>query len=475
MSYEKITEVRPEDIELDKDIYPRKRISQTTVDSYTEAMKGEANFPPPLVQKIKEDGKTRIISLDGWHTTLAHIENEEDMIQVEHWKNKVIDKNEHLEELRLVSSKKNMIHGDRLSEGDIEFQVRRIAEDRPHDELNGMIKELAEEFSVTKGRMSQLIGDILSRRKASRDDLIYRMEKQGLTQKKIGEIVGLSKSGVSRRLSKFKAKLSQHLELGLEEDKSIDKIAKEHGYNPLTPWIMYLEGKSDRERFRIYGGSHSDLDDEPQAYDLWRYGNYDKRLGIDYEGRTWGQICLNLLYYYSDQGDLVVDPMAGGGTMIDASLVMNRKCKAYDVKPARKDIFENDIREGYPEEAQNADLIFLDPPYYKRGEDLYDCQEISKDKSTFMGFIRNLAKDSFSTVDEKGSVALLFGDCKDYNGREDVFAPELYSLFVDEGFTIVDKIQAPESTQMFAGRQDEAREKKQILTLGRVLYIFRKK
>lgn len=476
MKPQSTSKMKLKEIEIDEDIYPRKKKSPKTVKHYVEALKGGASFPPVEVQKVKEDGEVKVVCLDGWHRVLSYKEIEKDKIEAEKWKNKILEKEENLEELRLEAAKKNISHGKRLTETDKEFQARRIVEDRPYDELNGIGKELAEAFGVTKGRMSQIIGDIISRRKASRNDLIYRMSKQGFTQREIGEKLGLDNSTVSKSLKKFSDKLSQNLKIGLGEEKSIDKIAEEHNYYPLTPWIKYLDGKSDRERFKEYGASRDCLDDEPKVYDLWRYGNKDKRLGIDYDGRTWGQICLNLLYYYSDQEDLVVDPMAGGGTMIDSCLVMNRKCRAYDIEPVRKEISENDIRTGYPKEAQDADLIYLDPPYFKRGGKLYGCQEITKDKKTFIDFVSTLAEETYTTLKDDGYTALLFGDCKGYNDdNEDVFAPELYELFVDEGFTLENKIQAPESSQMYEGYQvKRAKEKEHMLTLERSLYVFRK-
>ena len=39
----------------------------------------------------------------------------------------------------------------------------------------------------------------------------------------------------------------------------------------------------------------------------------------------------------------------------------------YDVNPAREDIVKHDlVKQGFPKEMENADLIFWDPPYYKK-------------------------------------------------------------------------------------------------------------
>ena len=61
----------------------------------------------------------------------------------------------------------------------------------------------------------------------------------------------------------------------------------------------------------------------------------------------------------------MVDPMAGGGSTIDACRSLDRRCLAYDVDPIRKDIKKWDIvNQGFPEEAKGrCNQVFLDSPY----------------------------------------------------------------------------------------------------------------
>ncbi len=40
---------------------------------------------------------------------------------------------------------------------------------------------------------------------------------------------------------------------------------------------------------------------------------------------------LSSYYYFSDQGDLVLDPMAGGGVVADTCLALNRRCWSFDM------------------------------------------------------------------------------------------------------------------------------------------------
>jgi hypothetical protein len=67
--------VRLDEINLDEDIYPRKTFSHKTVEHYVEALKGGAVFPPIVVQKVRDnDGKEKLICIDGWHRVTAYRE-----------------------------------------------------------------------------------------------------------------------------------------------------------------------------------------------------------------------------------------------------------------------------------------------------------------------------------------------------------------------------------------------------------------
>ena len=57
-----------------------------------------------------------------------------------------------------------------------------------------------------------------------------------------------------------------------------------------------------------------------QYTNLWEFNACDPEYGEKgYPGRMPGQIIENLLWYYTQPFDVVLDPMAGGGTTMDAS------------------------------------------------------------------------------------------------------------------------------------------------------------
>ena len=48
-------------------------------------------------------------------------------------------------------------------------------------------------------------------------------------------------------------------------------------------------------------------------------------------GRIPAQLIAHILYYFSNQNDLILDPMAGGGVTPDACLALKRRCWAFDM------------------------------------------------------------------------------------------------------------------------------------------------
>ncbi len=73
-------------------------------------------------------------------------------------------------------------------------------------------------------------------------------------------------------------------------------------------WSITLEGKNDLGRFR-------DLQWGIRSRDDWKWTDCDKRFGDEWPGRIPAQLIAHILYYFSNPGDLAIDPMAGGGVV----------------------------------------------------------------------------------------------------------------------------------------------------------------
>ena len=221
---------------------------------------------------------------------------------------------------------------------------------------------------------------------------------------------------------------------------------------------------------------HSDF--TPKVFNVWNFGRFDDQYGTpNFPGRTPGQIVENVLYYWTKDGDLVVDPMAGGGTTIDVCKKMNRRCIGMDIAPVRSDILMNDIGAGFPEQASGAQLIYMDTPYYQKKKAEYSKYAVSNlSKEQFLTFIQKLAQDCYNTLADGGYACLLCADFFDYDGGSDfIFVADLYQLFTQVGFKPIMHVQVPLSTEQYAGHDvSVARDQKILLNIARDLYIFKK-
>jgi len=82
-----------------------------------------------------------------------------------------------------------------------------------------------------------------------------------------------------------------------------------------------------------------------------------------YPGATPSWIVWNLLERYTREGDLVIDPFAGGGTTNDVAASLGRRAWGFDLQPQKPTgIVLADARR-LPLHDAVADFAFLDPPY----------------------------------------------------------------------------------------------------------------
>jgi ParB family transcriptional regulator, chromosome partitioning protein len=148
-------------------------------------------------------------------------------------------------------------------------------------------------------------------------------------------------------------------------------------------------------------------DFRPTPYDVWAF-RHDRAFGIPHPGTIPPAIVAHTLHYFTPPGGLVVDPMAGGGTTTDVCQSMGRRCLAYDIHPTRPDIQPHDIRQGFPPEALNCDLIFCDPPYHTMLAQKYAPDSIASiPLAHWISFLHQLTRDAFATLRPGGYLALL--------------------------------------------------------------------
>jgi len=210
----------------------------------------------------------------------------------------------------------------------------------------------------------------------------------------------------------------------------------------------------------------------PIPWDVWNYTR-DEKYGLEYPGSIPAGIIFNTLYFYTDQGDLVVDPMAGGGVVGDVCEAINRECWMFDIKPCRDDIIPHDLTNKFP--AKNADLVFLDPPYFKKMEKEYGEKSISAlEREDYLAFFDKLAAEIWDSGSKR--VALLMSDYTDDEDPEKhIFIWEYVNRFASQGWIPERHVMAPLSTSaIHPDFVEKFRNSKKLGRLGRSLVIFRR-
>jgi 23S rRNA G2069 N7-methylase RlmK/C1962 C5-methylase RlmI len=132
---------------------------------------------------------------------------------------------------------------------------------------------------------------------------------------------------------------------------------------------------------------------------------------------------------------------------------MNRRCLAYDINPGcaerRVDIRVADAIEALRNlKKKKANLIFIDPPYFKKKEKEYGELSISDlSRNEYLDYFSKLARECIKKLAPDGRVALLMSDYTEEDPHESIFIHHYIERFEKEGFIVERIIQCPLSTQ----------------------------
>lgn len=219
-------------------------------------------------------------------------------------------------------------------------------------------------------------------------------------------------------------------------------------------------------------------DFEVPLYNVWK--QQTKSPGVSHPGNTEPRWLDNLLYLYTQPGDIVLDPFAGSGSTIDVCRKRGRRYFVSDRKPivAREhEIRRHDIvTDGMPRVPRWKDvrLVYLDPPYWRQAAGKYSDDptdlsnmQLAEFTAALAGIIRDLAKKVTNA-----RIAL-------------VMQPTQWSApdrgFVDHGGDMLRAIKLPvemrysvpyESQQCTAQMVEWAKASRQCLVLTREIIVW---
>jgi DNA modification methylase len=133
-----------------------------------------------------------------------------------------------------------------------------------------------------------------------------------------------------------------------------------------------------------------------------------------YAGVTPAELIWNLVWRYTEPGDLVVDPMCGSGTTLDVCKEEGRRAICYDVSPPlnRTDIIRNDARR-IPLPDNHVDMVFIDSPYgdnIRYNEDPNCIGKISSESEEFYDELEKVIRESYRILKPGKVLDWLIGD-----------------------------------------------------------------
>ena len=222
----------------------------------------------------------------------------------------------------------------------------------------------------------------------------------------------LSKFGLKRNRPVFRGKLLGLLEIFKSEvqkgnllnfqklKESEDAIAKE------MEGIKNSKAEVDIEEEIPLIEATTFWDFPKQSYGLTPKGDNK------YAGVTPALIIYNMIWRYTEPGDLVVDPMAGSGTTIDVCKEEKRIAIGYDIHSTRTDIIKNDARE-IPLGDNSVDMVFIDSPYgdnIRYNAELKNIGNISSESEEFYDELEKVMKESHRILKEGKVLGWLIGD-----------------------------------------------------------------
>jgi DNA modification methylase len=155
-----------------------------------------------------------------------------------------------------------------------------------------------------------------------------------------------------------------------------------------------------------------------EATTLWDFPrqNYGitKKGNNKYSGVTPALVIFNLIWRYTEIGELIVDPMCGSGTTLDVCKEEKREAVGLDICPPtlRKDEVQSDARK-IPLKDSSADMVFVDSPYgdnLKYNEKMGCLCNISSERDEFYDELEKIMIESKRVLKKGKIIAWLIGD-----------------------------------------------------------------
>lgn len=214
----------------------------------------------------------------------------------------------------------------------------------------------------------------------------------------------------------------------------------------------------------------------------------------DYRGNFAPQIPRNVILNYTDEGDLVLDPMVGSGTTLIEARLLNRNAIGYDVnqgavkiaserinfeiKGNTKQVVKLGDAQKLPEKDNSVDLIVVHPPYanivkYSNGKNPDDLSSISS-LPKFLDALEIAVKEMYRVLKPGRFCAILIGDTR--KGQHYIpLSHFVLQRCLRSGFVLKEEVIKTQHNTTHAPRWSaSAKHFKFYLIMHEHLFVFRK-
>jgi hypothetical protein len=375
---------------------------------------------PPIA--VARDG----ILVDGYHRWQAHIKEGETEIDAENLGN--------LSDIEILkeSMLRNSHHGLQLSTSDKKKDAARL-----YTLLSGTPTERYEEIStllsITLGTSQKYCKDARQNEVAQQKATAWGMWLDCYIQQEIADEIGVD-------------------------------------HHTVKKWIGEFQNEFQ----------NSPPPESRQHFDIWQFAKANG--DSTYFGQMPPQVVENLLWFYTEPGQIVVDPFAGGGTTIKIAKEMGRRVWSSDIAPSTPmlPIHEHNILDGWPADApKQADFILLDPPYWKQAFERYGDHPQNLANMSLDAFYTawsHIIKTCSAHIAPKGRIAYIISPTQCEDGSVIDHATDMLRACFDAKLTVERRIIVPYSTQQATGQQVTwARENRRLLKLYRDLVVLKKR
>lgn len=431
-----VRRVKLSEIQFDNSVYPRKDHSIKLVQKYQSCLaeiEARSNF-----MSVAED----LTLLDGRHRYLAYLNayEKEPNHEIDVY---VYPVSEGVDKFHL-SIELNIDHGRQYSDDDKEHCAIK-----DYIKYHESIEAIAKRLSVRKATVLEWTKKTRDEEEKQLNELIFDMHLACYTQDEIVEAV------------------KEELEREIDRTTVGDKIRELCEKFPGTKSTQLSKYEED--------------DWKPPLYDIWNVSA--NRNEAEIFGNTPVEFVDNLLYTFTEQFDIVVDPFAGAASTRDVCIKRLRRYWVSDRKISAE--LEDRVRlhdivtDGIPGPARWADvaLVYLDPPYWKQAEGKYsddptDLANMPLDEftSTLIGIIHDYAKK----LPQGAHIACIISPTQWPNDDKSVNYHDIdLACGISKKLQLVRRVICPYSTQQYNGTQvDMAKEQKLWLVISRTMLIW---